>query len=360
MKVIQCLSTIIRSYCMFVFLFIAVVTMPACAKETESSGLPLPSTLPLKDYEKQLYRWLMTQEYKALKWRSDKSVRDTGPYVLGQYFGTHPAVRIYYSPEVVKWLEGGRKGEIADGAMIIKEMYTPPAVLYQELAKDPKYPQKPEDYENMLGKLVTAWTVMVRDSAGSKDGWFWGGTGAQTQVCEKEVDGQCTQYRLQTVSEAVESQLDDYSHPLYSGFGAMCLRCHASAENEFTFSSLKNIGGFMPDAEPIRFLVDNSWRSKSILESYPLSLLKDDEYAQSIFILPEQQRPWSDNNLNGFNDFLNTHLRATSDDSPKITAEGLTTPNPDFLAAFPTIPAMLKHQVKTFPMQWADHVVPGP
>ena len=53
--------------------------------------------------------------------------RLTGPYVgkigSGESFGTHPAVRIYYSPEVVDWLCNGREGEIPDGAMIVKEMH---------------------------------------------------------------------------------------------------------------------------------------------------------------------------------------------------------------------------------------------
>ncbi len=333
----------------------------AVAANKASSGLPLPSSLLLQDYETELYTWLMKQEYKDLGWHADKSVRDTGPYVGGQYFGTHPAVRIYYSPEVVHWLKNGRQGDIADGAMIIKEMYTPPAVLYQELAQDPKYLKKPKAYEKMLGKMVTAWTVMVRDKQGSKDGWFWGGPGAQTQVCVKKVGDDCKKYRLQSIKEAVTAQLDDYSHPLYSGFGAMCLRCHSSAEKEFTFSALENIGGFMPNTDPLRFLVDNSWRSESTLASYPLSLLKDDTYAQSIFILPPEQRPWADKNVKGFNDFLNAHLRATdNNDNAAITAEGLSEANPDFVDSFPGMAIKLEEHIQSFPMQWADHVVPGP
>ena len=97
--------------------------------------LPLPGSLPSQDYEKQLYRFLMERKYVG--WRRDKGVRDTGPYIESQYFGTHPSVRIYYSSQVLRWLENGRTGEIPDGAMIIKEMFRPPAVLYQELAEHP-------------------------------------------------------------------------------------------------------------------------------------------------------------------------------------------------------------------------------
>jgi hypothetical protein len=82
----------------------------------------------------------------------DKGVRDTGPFVGGESFGTHPSVRIYYSPEVMYWLTGDptdwpggkidgkpitrkapRAGVVADGGIIVKENFAPPAALYEEL-----------------------------------------------------------------------------------------------------------------------------------------------------------------------------------------------------------------------------------
>jgi hypothetical protein len=86
--------------------------------------LPLPSTVdPARfvDYEKLVLGFLQRGEYKALHWCVDKGVRDTGPFVQGVYYGTHPAVRIFYSPGVMRWLLDGRRGTIPDGAMIIKE-----------------------------------------------------------------------------------------------------------------------------------------------------------------------------------------------------------------------------------------------
>ena len=59
-------------------------------------------------------------------------MRDTGPWINNTYYGTHKAVRIYYSPGVMRWLTGGRNGAIPDGAMIIKEQFTPPAARYAE------------------------------------------------------------------------------------------------------------------------------------------------------------------------------------------------------------------------------------
>ena len=79
--------------------------------------------------------------YKS--WMHDNSIRDTGPFVSGSHlglsfnldFGVHPAVRIYYSPQVAAWMRSGRVGEIPEPAMIVKEMfYPPPAQLYQSLS----------------------------------------------------------------------------------------------------------------------------------------------------------------------------------------------------------------------------------
>ena len=43
-----------------------------------------------------------------LNWAHDKEWRLTGPYVgpigQGESYGVHPAVRVYYSPEVVAWM----------------------------------------------------------------------------------------------------------------------------------------------------------------------------------------------------------------------------------------------------------------
>lgn len=150
---------------------------PATANRGKPADLPLPSSLPLQDYERVLYRFLLERCYAGLEWPHDKSVRDTGPYIENQYYGTHPSVRIYYSPEVMRWLKDGRKGDLPDGSMIIKEMFLPPAVLYQELGSDPKY-EDPESYQRILAGLISAWTVMVRDSTAFNDGWFWAGPAA--------------------------------------------------------------------------------------------------------------------------------------------------------------------------------------
>ncbi|MCB9108727.1 MAG: hypothetical protein H6633_31445 [Anaerolineales bacterium] len=95
--------------------------LPSVAAQTPTeSELPLPSTLPLDEYEQQLFQFLESKRYQELGWVRDKRVRDTGPFIDGVSYGTHPAVRIYYSPEVYSWLQNGREGELPDGAMIIQ------------------------------------------------------------------------------------------------------------------------------------------------------------------------------------------------------------------------------------------------
>jgi mono/diheme cytochrome c family protein len=340
--------------------------VPACATKPKigpSADLPLPSNLPLVDYEQKLYRWILERKYSQLGWAVDKSVRDTGPYIDGVYYGTHPAVRIYYSPEIIDWLANGRKGTIADGAMIVKEMFTPPATLYQALANDPKY-SDPKDYDKQLSKLVGNWTIMVKDSTASSDGWFWGSVSLPK--------------RGQSIKQAISEQVDTRANRdpsgaqlRYSGFAMPCIRCHASAENELTFSELANIKGFPGD--PLIFYVDNSWRTAThfspdpLPNPYPLHQLKDDAYVKSLFELPWQQLPWATQlaqiqpkdqmavkSIISSDHDLTDNLSITKP-APKVAAINKT-----FLSMFPEISSVQKSEVAIFPPQWLDHVVMPP
>lgn len=185
-----------------------------------NSGLPLPSSVSRTEYQEQLYAFLGSMTYRDMGWRHDKWIRDTGPYRDGKYYGTHPAVKVYYSPEVLQWLVSGRQGEVPDGAMIIKEMYPPPAARYVGPPPDPQ-----------------EWTVMVRDKEASVDGWFWAYYGV-----------------------GVQPDNDDFpfNYP-NSDFGSYCVRCHTSAENQLTFITEENIEGF--PGEPIQYDVDDSWKT---------------------------------------------------------------------------------------------------
>src|ERR1044072_2513395 len=110
----------------------ALINFEASSKspcpEARESPLPIPSALPpsqMIDFQKQVFKFLDEGGYK--NWCKDKAVRDTGPFINDTYYGTHPAVRIYYSPQLIKWLMEDRKNPIPEGAMIIKKQYSPPA-----------------------------------------------------------------------------------------------------------------------------------------------------------------------------------------------------------------------------------------
>ena len=209
---------------------------PAAVERPIASGLPLPGTMAVPDFEAKLFPFLKERQYVDMGWTKDKGVRDTGPYIDGTYYGTHPAVRAFYSPEVIRWLENGRIGRIPDGAMIVKEQYPPPAARHEGKT------------EEELRASLESWTVMVKDAAGSQDGWFWSNPAAE----------QCV----------VDNHQYPFDHPI-SGFGIYCVRCHAATRspdadptwraNEFTFASLRNVEGY--PGEPLLFRIDDSWRT---------------------------------------------------------------------------------------------------
>ena len=193
--------------------------------ETPSpSVLPLPSTMTSEEYQKLLYPFIDKRKYQLPGWKVDKGVRDTGPFIDNRSYGTHEAVRIWYSPEVVSWLESDRTIGLPDGAMIIKEMFSPPAARYDSISGAE------------LNSAVSGWAIMVRDSTASKDGWYWSYYGPGQAIDNPDAY--------------------PYDYP-NSGFGQYCVRCHASAESDMTFSDLVNIEGYPGD--PITFRVDNSW-----------------------------------------------------------------------------------------------------
>ena len=164
--------------------------------------LPLPSVIGVAPFEKLLDQFLIEGGYKT--WVRDHEYRATGPFIDGKSYGVHPAVRIYYSPEMWAWMQTDRKGEIPDTAMIVKEQY--PLPLRQ-------------DYTD---KDRSGFSIMVRDKQGSWDGWYWSsGVG---------------------LSKAGTSPFQPpFAYP-WAGFGQYCVNCHASADNPFsTYSTKRNV-----------------------------------------------------------------------------------------------------------------------
>ena len=203
-----------------------------------------PGSLPLDRYEAKLGAYLSNYCYRdaGAGWRRDKWLRDTGPFVPRNtngakwekdYLGTHQPVIIWYSKEMYDWLKANRPEDgsgpkppapIPDGAMMIKEMYSPPAANCGGVEP--------------LERLVPAKegvAVMVRATGAAQDGWFWGAAG-------------WTGWKPDWPAQPA----NPYPN---LGFGQYCLNCHASAADNQTFASLNNIEG--EKGEPLAFLVQN-------------------------------------------------------------------------------------------------------
>jgi hypothetical protein len=282
--------------------------------------LPLPSTfLPdrLPEFQQKLTEFLQRGDYHKVGWSEDKGLRDTGPFLRNISYGVHPTVKIYYSPEIMNWLVANRTGVIPDGAMIIKEQFTPPAAQYQLNAPKP----------------VSDWTVMIKDAKGSKDGWYW--------------------------AEIWNTQTIDNDKPPFSvpnaGFGLYCVRCHASAEKDFTFVSLTNIKGF--PGQPLSYFVDLSWAATPTPSPSPPPTAEVARMgkppppgAPTPAEIHLGTRPMSHHDTAAL---LNpAHEREETHASP--------TPNPAFIKFFNAIPPVALKDVKKIPPETYDHVVASP
>ncbi|NVJ59557.1 MAG: cytochrome P460 family protein [Gammaproteobacteria bacterium] len=310
----------------------------------QPSNLPLPHTEPYLDYKEKLDRFIQSREYVQLGWMHDKEVRDTGPFLDGQYYGTHPAVFIYYSPEAMQWLANGRTGTMPDGAMIIKEMFTPPAAIYKEL----NLHLGDAEYSKLQPELIGSWTVMIKDSSGSQDGWYWASVSRDTKPCPSTDTIQAT---------AAANPFDAQSRD--QGFALPCMRCHASAKIESTFISTRNIAGLSPDEDPLRFLSDTSWRREDYLNTSPLCHFQS-KFPKTFF-LPNHQLPWSvqsKQTADGSDDFRTEHDKV----SPKLQKKKSKAAtddyiNQDFINTFGSLFKTIPDSAKAFPSQWFDHIV---
>ncbi|HLT36073.1 MAG TPA: hypothetical protein VK034_07300, partial [Enhygromyxa sp.] len=233
----------------------------------EPARLPPPGDIDdlerKNDYDLALRQFLHDRKYRG--WLADKRWRLTGPYVgelgKGKSYGVHPAVRIWYSPEIVKWMCDGREGEIPDGAMIVKEMQAiDPAVLQidpsaecMEIVADPATLEP------------SSWTVMVRYAGESHDGWYWANPTDFDPSSGGKVDGGNPPILDRSAVPSLANLADIGEQPKpdwfptgdlfgkwgslataitpYSEFGAYCVNCHASAASHSTFASLDNILG---------------------------------------------------------------------------------------------------------------------
>jgi hypothetical protein len=146
----------------------------------------------------QLTNFLNRKCYQNENWRHDAAIRTSD--------GVHPYVKIWYSPQVYNWMTlNARKGRIPNGAIIVKEMYTSPTAQLSE------------------------WTVMIKDSNISWDGWYWGdlispSPSNPNAPPKPPVDGGCAEPQV-----------------LFNGPGLYCLNCHASAGEQDTYTNTADL-----------------------------------------------------------------------------------------------------------------------
>jgi hypothetical protein len=207
---------------------------PAC-----NLNAVLPPSKDTVAFENALRSFVTAACYDTLGWTHDPFIRDTGPYVGGNYYGTHPAVRIWYSPEVASWMKltAAQRAvtPIADNAVIVKEMYAGPANCYPTQPNPPKLDVPPpagcfpSPFQNpqtsawwTVPGQAGLWTVMVRDAKASLDGWYWS--------------------FYFTGADAVPTNAGNTTFPS-SGFGNYCINCHASAASNSTYSTERNVEG---------------------------------------------------------------------------------------------------------------------
>jgi hypothetical protein len=187
---------------------------PALAADAPAACNLAPSLPPSKNtstFEMAVRAFVTARCYETLGWTHDPFVRDTGPFILDNPYGTHPAVRVWYSPDVASWMklpaEKRATTPIIDNAIIVKEMFQPPAALYS-------VPPKNSDTEG--------WTIMVRDANGSFDGWYW------------------SSYFLG--DPALNTDMGNIKYPA-GGYGNYCINCHASAAGNVTYATMRNVEG---------------------------------------------------------------------------------------------------------------------
>ncbi len=189
-----------------------------------------------------------------LQWAHDLNWRMTGPYE-GEFgakeaksYGVHPAVRVYYSPEMVVWMCSNRSTALPNGAMIIKEM----ANINQDLGIE-----KPDDCMRIpddATRMPSSWTVMFRTDV-THDRWYWANPTMQGDGNPPVKDQSAFTLESAVPKSPVKRNSDWYPtgylfsdsskintvvYP-YNLYGAACINCHATAESNLTFSSLDNI-----------------------------------------------------------------------------------------------------------------------
>lgn len=201
-------------------------------------------------FDKKYKKFLNDLQYRKNGWLHDQSWRLSGPLAYGanntdiNNYGVHPAVRIHYSPEAVEWLCNGRPdGGMPDGAMIIKEMVEIDSSIIKGTDSENCISLN-NDVLNENFNKSKQWTIMIKNSKASTDGWYFGWYGDESRKGNPPIVNKSafTSKIHPTNPKAQNTGGSDsivFPNSMYGNGG--CLNCHGSAEKESTFITLDNI-----------------------------------------------------------------------------------------------------------------------
>ncbi len=243
----------------------------------------------------------------------------------GVGYMTHSRVRLYYSPGVVSWLEGGRKGAIPDGEMIVKQMYF----------DNPASPSVPPTQ-------IAGWAVMFKDSRVTKDGWLW-----------------FLYFLPGNPTFGVPFVAAQYGL-------SFCLSCHAGTEhdpgqiNQMTFADISNIEGKGEQytyVGPSPSIIATSDKKAFYAGHGTLDINSANDLKASLAAL-KAVKVKDPKLIKAIEEMVAT-LAATKAGGPSVFTLPLAAPNPATVALYGTSGG--KSSFKNFPGSlFADHVVPGP
>ena len=196
-----------------------------------SAPLPLPSQVSRQEYQEKIYAFLGDRQYRSARLEAGQA---------------HPRYRPLPKRHILRHPSGGARLLLAGG---------------HELAGRRPQGTDPGWRHDHQGDVSTAGRSL-RGGAG---------VGPSDTDVDGDDAGRLRPRRrlvldlLRQQSEALRSSRcrrrrtrDDFpfAYP-DSDFGSYCVRCHASADGEMTFSTTENIEGF--HGEPIEYEVDDSW-----------------------------------------------------------------------------------------------------
>jgi hypothetical protein len=199
-------------------------------------------------FEAKLETFMAGFCYRAAGWMHDANIRSSG--------GVHPLVKIWYSPEMWKWITvDQRKGNPPDGAMLVKEQFVEPT-----------------------SQSLDSWTILVKDAKGSHDGWYWadlstpGSTSSNTSANSGDP----------VPRNGSSPQCPQASYPSI-GFGQYCLNCHASAAGSTsTFANSSHVTGAEPPPPSTDFPPDDN-----IHHRLARKLFQQDTFGPPTCMIPE-------------------------------------------------------------------------